>query len=196
MTEPLPEQESASKAEKRMWVDRLGEILLPVLRAIVASYLTWEVRALRIGDVVEARDINNRWYLASITEIEGLTLRVHFFGWDSAYDEWISQFCSRHRRIGSISSGDCLESESCHCLLSIRIREPNQLCFFSLRIGPGVTINDEIIVDGRPAIVQSFIRVDGFYAYRVAFRDGHIASCRSATLPCAVPCPDSHLMPV
>lgn len=191
--EPLPEQESASKEEKRMWTDRLGEILLPVLRAIVASYLTWDMRALRIGDVVEARDVNDEWFLGKIIGIRQLSMRVHFLGWHSAYDQWMSQFCSRDRR--SPPSNSCLRSDGCRCSPAVRIREASQLCFFSQRGNlPLGSPPDEIIVGGRPATLQSLTYAADHFVCRVAFRDGRVASCRSAILPCSVPCTDSHFI--
>lgn len=182
MTEPLPEQENWKKVDllvkARVWLFDLRNVLLPELIAIIATYLIWDTRCLRIGDVVEAMDLNNTWHLARITRIRPFALRVHFFGWDSMFDEWISQFCGRFSsRRPKVPS--CIGSDRCRCCLFEQIREPKHLSFFlqTSRAGPNMQVGEEIVVHHRPAIVQDITGACGCrqFVYHLAFRDGQTA---------------------
>jgi hypothetical protein len=54
---------------------------------------------LQIGDVLEARDSEGNWYTSEIigSKPGASTYKVHFYGWDSKWDEWVG--ISRLRRI-------------------------------------------------------------------------------------------------
>jgi hypothetical protein len=46
----------------------------------------------QIGDVMEARDSQGNWYTSEILNWKRTngTYKVHFYGWDSKWDEWVS----------------------------------------------------------------------------------------------------------
>lgn len=44
----------------------------------------------RIGDLVEAADYRGVWYKSKITDEDKGKYRVHFLGWDEAWDEWVT----------------------------------------------------------------------------------------------------------
>jgi Caspase domain/RNA binding activity-knot of a chromodomain len=46
----------------------------------------------QIGDVLEARDSEGNWYISEILDWKGSnrTYKVHFYGWDSKWDEWLN----------------------------------------------------------------------------------------------------------
>ncbi len=45
---------------------------------------------LRVGSVVRARDLQDNWYKSRVIEVDEINQRakVHFFGWNSRYDQW------------------------------------------------------------------------------------------------------------
>ena len=192
--EPLPEQ-AAETAQRKLALGRVVQTacnLLPELAAIVASYIVWDIRCLRVGDVIEARDREEEWYLATITEIQPLAVHVHFFGWSSRYNEWISQLCGRfivanpfayyHREPNS----KCSNSDDCRCLIRTMIREQADLCFFCRTLS--LKVDDQIVVDHRPAIVQTVVQtmVTGEYVYQVKFPDGSIFTYSNSCCLCSV----------
>jgi hypothetical protein len=46
----------------------------------------------QIGELVEAADYRGAWYKSKIVEFDnsGGKYQVHFFGWDEAWDEWVT----------------------------------------------------------------------------------------------------------
>ena len=51
------------------------------------------VKLLRVGDLVEALDLEGQWYPARVMQqaSEGLSVLLHFDGWSDSYDEWLPQ---------------------------------------------------------------------------------------------------------
>ena len=194
--EPLPEQ-AVETAQRKLAPGRIVQTacnLLPELAAIVASYIVWDLRCLRVGDVIEARAFlgEEEWYLATITEIQPLAVHVHFLGWSSLYDEWISQFCGRFivanpwASHGRQPTSNCSHSDDCHCLMRTMIREPTDYWgLFCRRMS--LQVGDQIVVDHRPAIVQTIAHALGtheYYTY-VTFPDGSISIHSSSSCRCS-----------
>ena len=50
------------------------------------------MQLLRVGDLVEALDLEGQWYPARVMQqaSEGLSVLLHFDGWSDSYDEWHS----------------------------------------------------------------------------------------------------------
>lgn len=44
----------------------------------------------KIGDLVEAADYRGAWYKSKITDEKDGKYHVHFFGWSSSWDEWVT----------------------------------------------------------------------------------------------------------
>ena len=63
--------------------------LLPDLLAIVAAYVVWDVRAVRVGDFVEVSERKVGESLAVVTAIDLVDADVHFLGWPCRFDERI-----------------------------------------------------------------------------------------------------------
>ena len=57
------------------------------------------VKLLRVGDLVEALDLEGQWYPARVMQqaSEGLSVLLHFDGWSDSYDEWLPQARTRTR---------------------------------------------------------------------------------------------------
>ena len=53
----------------------------------------------KIGTLVEARDLHDNWYKSRIIEVDesNKRVKVHFFGWNSRYDQWFN-LCSNDLR--------------------------------------------------------------------------------------------------
>ena len=51
------------------------------------------MQLLRVGDLVEALDLEGQWYPARVMQqaSEGLSVLLHFDGWSDSYDEWLPQ---------------------------------------------------------------------------------------------------------
>jgi len=44
----------------------------------------------KVGELVEAADYRGVWYKSKIADVDADKYRVHFFGFDAAWDEWVT----------------------------------------------------------------------------------------------------------
>ena len=169
--EPLPEQAEQSKKQRQALTAAVlasGCNLLPDLCGMVAEYIVWDMRFLRIGDVVLTNDFQGTRLLAIVTEIKTALLRVHFIGWPFRYDEWISHFCNRHALawLAQKHPPSTGHLDGCRCSARPRILEP-----FYLAPEPEATV---ITVNSKPATVLAMTLDSGQPIYRVKVGDDHI----------------------
>lgn len=63
--------------------------------------------SLRQGDIIDARDTEQNWYVSTVldTRNDGADVRVHFNGWSSEWDEWIPVTSERLAQRQSRSAG-------------------------------------------------------------------------------------------
>lgn len=57
------------------------------IRRLCAQYA---VKVWRVGESVWALDKREQWYEASICDLNACSALVHFYGWRSYHDEWVS----------------------------------------------------------------------------------------------------------
>lgn len=83
-------QQQEQKASISMNVDELNEIK----------------RSWKVGTLVEARDLQDNWYKSRIIQIDDTNKRckVHFFGWNSRYDQWFDLYSNDLRPINNVES--------------------------------------------------------------------------------------------
>eukprot|EP00475_Leptophrys_vorax_P024491 TRINITY_DN337_c0_g2_i1.p1 TRINITY_DN337_c0_g2~~TRINITY_DN337_c0_g2_i1.p1 ORF type:complete len:585 (-),score=103.72 TRINITY_DN337_c0_g2_i1:85-1839(-) len=63
--------------------------------AFYSDHLERQLRAkkqntLAIGDKVDVQDFHGTWCIAEVLGVDGIMIRVSYFGWLECYDEWIS----------------------------------------------------------------------------------------------------------
>ena len=58
---------------------------------IISEHLDTFYKGLQVGDLIEAKDRDNRWFESRIREMDTETNKVlvHYFGWDAKWDEWL-----------------------------------------------------------------------------------------------------------
>ena len=80
------------------------------------------VKLLRVGDLVEALDLEGQWYPARVMQqaSEGLSVLLHFDGWSDSYDEWLPQALAH----ALAASAHARRLPRRHCPASCRSRAP------------------------------------------------------------------------
>lgn len=63
--------------------------------------LELDERVFTVGQVVDAMDKTRNWHTACIVAVKDVTVRVHYTGWDSKWDEWIQLSSSRIQPAGT-----------------------------------------------------------------------------------------------
>ena len=81
------------------------------------------VKLLRVGDLVEALDLEGQWYPARVMQqaSEGLSVLLHFDGWSDSYDEWLPHRPLAHALAQLVPT---LAASRRHCPASCRSRAP------------------------------------------------------------------------
>lgn len=64
-----------------------------------------DIKKLKPGDKIDAKDSQHVWYVATVKLAGSLSIDVSFSGWDSKYDEQISFFSGRIAKFGSMTNG-------------------------------------------------------------------------------------------
>ncbi|CBJ30122.1 conserved unknown protein [Ectocarpus siliculosus] len=67
--------------------------------------LSWSAHSLTVGDWLDARDSDGTWCVAQVVRIEGESMRVHFQGYHSRYDEDIRVESLKLAKLGTHTSG-------------------------------------------------------------------------------------------
>ncbi|CAM9701683.1 unnamed protein product, partial [Hapterophycus canaliculatus] len=67
--------------------------------------LSWSAHSLMVGDWLDARDSDGTWCVAQVVRIEGETMRVHFQGYSSKYDEDIRLESPKLAKLGTHTAG-------------------------------------------------------------------------------------------
>jgi hypothetical protein len=64
---------------------------------VISEYLDKFYKGLKIGDIVDAKDCDNRWYESRICRIDtdANKVLIHYFGWEDKWNEWrpIQYYC-------------------------------------------------------------------------------------------------------
>jgi hypothetical protein len=64
-----------------------------------------DAKKLQVGDIIEARDLESKWYMAKVVEKDDAGARVHFQGWADNNDEYIEFTSKRFAPIGTFTNG-------------------------------------------------------------------------------------------
>lgn len=73
-------------------------------------------KKLKVGDTVDCMDKQGVWYVADILNIENDKFKVHFHGWKSSFDEYISNTEPKIAPIGTFTNGIKHSNDvSCNC---------------------------------------------------------------------------------
>ena len=79
----------------------------------------------KVGTLVEARDLHDNWYKSRIIEIDEANKRVkvHFFGWNSRYDQWFNLFSNDLKPFNEGSLNSSLESSHTKSSLTESVKQ-------------------------------------------------------------------------
>jgi hypothetical protein len=58
--------------------------------ATATATLQWR-ESMAVGDVIDAKDSEGRWFDSRIVAIEGDRVKVHYNGWSSRWDSWVDR---------------------------------------------------------------------------------------------------------
>jgi mbt repeat len=81
-----------------------AEQLLALYRAQAQRCYPWS-RALKVGTELDARDFLNDWYMARVLQVTARRVQMHYIGWGSQYDEWISVSSDRLAPVNTHTTG-------------------------------------------------------------------------------------------
>lgn len=80
-----------------------------------------EIEALKVGDLVDAKDRDGKWYVSKVVTIHQNDIKIHFNGWTDNFDERIPKTSKRFAKKGTFTHNiEHVDSEyrsrSCQCV--------------------------------------------------------------------------------
>ena len=125
----------------------------------------------KVGSVVEARDVSNNWYKSRIVELDKINNRakIHFFGWNSRYDQWFGILSGDLRPTkGQSSSNEEISTE----ITSLKPETSDDSSHES-KFPIGMQVLAKWIDDGfYPARINRHLTKTEKFYYEVKFYDG------------------------
>jgi hypothetical protein len=98
-------------------------------------------KSLKKDDVVDAKDTDGVWYVATVRDVTPNSAYVTFTGWGSKFDEWLDFSEKRIANRGSMTNGKIhVTSGQCDCIKCIRDQSivHTPFCMHGAGVGAGV----------------------------------------------------------
>jgi hypothetical protein len=90
-----------------------------------------EMTELKIGDLIDARDIHENWYVATVVNISETHIKIHFNNWDIKYDENINKSENRIAKYGTFTEKNehivSTKEKQCTCVSCKKSGNPHSL---------------------------------------------------------------------